>query len=84
MEILQNCRISIFFLFDFPLKIKDILSGIFLAYIKSRTAIKQSIHGFKAFINAMRLFCCLFILLNAKGNTEVALKQREGSALRYR
>jgi hypothetical protein len=48
------------------------------------TVIKKSRHGFKAFINAMRLFCCLFILLNAKGDTEVALKRREGSALRYR
>jgi hypothetical protein len=38
----------------------------------------------KAFINAMRLFCCLFILLNAKGDAEFALKQWEGSALRYR
>ncbi len=31
---------------------------------------QESMHGFKAFINAIRLFCCLVILLNAKGDTE--------------
>jgi len=30
------------------------------------------------------IIICLFVLLNTKGNTEIALKQREGSALRYR
>jgi len=44
----------------------------------------DSSYALKALNNAMRLFCCLFILLNAKGDTEVALKQREGSALMYR
>jgi hypothetical protein len=32
MEILQFCRISIFFLFCFPFKIKNILAGMVLAY----------------------------------------------------
>jgi len=40
------------------------------------SVIKQIRHGFKAFINSIRLFCCLFILLNAKSDTEAALKHR--------
>jgi hypothetical protein len=40
-------------------------------------------YALKALNNAMRNRIACF-LLNLKGDTEIALKQREGSALRYR